>query len=35
LNPDTLLPGAIVLSSLVPGLLIFLLKEESTVLRTG
>ena len=35
MNPDTLLPGAIVLSSLVPGLLIFLLKEESTVLRTG
>jgi len=27
LNPDALLPGLIVLSSLVPGLLIFLLKE--------
>ena len=35
MNPDALLPGLIVLSSLVPGLLIFLLKEESTVLRTG
>jgi multicomponent Na+:H+ antiporter subunit D len=30
----TLLPGLIVLSSLVPGLLIFLVREESHVLRT-
>lgn len=34
MNPDTLLPGAIVLSSLVPGLLIFFLKEGSVRLRT-
>jgi multicomponent Na+:H+ antiporter subunit D len=32
---DAWLPAAIVLSSLVPGLLIFLLKEDSHVLRTG
>jgi len=33
--PDNLLPAAIVLSSLVPGLLIFLLGEERHVLRTA
>ena len=33
--PDALLPAAIVLTSLVPGLLIFLLAEESHVLRTA
>jgi multicomponent Na+:H+ antiporter subunit D len=32
--PDDLLPAAIVLTSLVPGLLIFALDEESHVLRT-
>ena len=32
--PDNLLPAAIVLSSLVPGLLIFLLDEERHFLRT-
>jgi multicomponent Na+:H+ antiporter subunit D len=35
MNLDAWLPAAIVLSSLVPGLLIFLLKEESYILRTG
>ena len=34
MNLDALLPAAIVLSSLVPGLLIFLLKEGSHRLRT-
>ena len=33
LDWSTLLPGAIVLSSLLPGLFIFLMKEESHVLR--
>jgi multicomponent Na+:H+ antiporter subunit D len=34
MNLDAWLPAAIVLSSLIPGLLIFGLKEESTTLRT-
>ena len=32
--PDNLLPAAIVLSSLIPGLLIFVLDEERHFLRT-
>ncbi|KAA6187057.1 monovalent cation/H+ antiporter subunit D family protein [Thiohalocapsa marina] len=35
MSPDTLLPPAIVLSSLLPGLLIFFLKEKSHRLRTA
>ncbi len=32
--PDSLLPAAIVLSSLIPGMLIFVLDEERHILRT-